>query len=206
MLPFALFVALFLAGALRAAGAGSWFFLQLGAQFLHFGADLAQLIEHGQLGRVGHFFCAQLAFLLVLGAVHGVDQNTDEQVQGGEGRNHHEQDEEDPRIRVHIHDRPDDAVRPAFQRHDLEQRIERPTQIGEVVVAIIAVAAVQGAAVELHPDDGEDVVDQQQQQRRRAHARQGAEQAGDHQPHRRDRCDQPQHPQHPQRAQHLERV
>ena len=97
-------------------------------------------------------------------------------------------------------------MRPAFQRHDLEQRVERPAQIGEVVVAIVAIAAVQGAAVELHPDDGEDVVDQQQQQRRRTHARQGAEQAGDHQSHRRDRCDQPQHPQHPQRAQHLERV
>ena len=73
-----------------------------------------------------------------------------------------EDDKEYPGIRVLDHDRTHNTHGPAFQRHDLEQRIQRFADTTEPLRKIFT--------EQLGRDNGKHVVDQQQHQRDRTQA------------------------------------
>lgn len=68
--------------------------------------------------------------------LHRGNDDSDEEVQDGERRNHNKRDEEGPSPRVNFHDGADDAHGPAFKGHDLEKGKEafanRAKPCGEV--------------------------------------------------------------------------
>jgi hypothetical protein len=65
--------------------------------------------------------------------LHGRDDDADEQVEDGEGGDDDEGHEKGPGVGVDFHHRAHDAHRPAFEGHDLEQRIQAAGQRAEPV-------------------------------------------------------------------------
>jgi len=120
------------------------------------------------------FGCAFLGHRLLVLGLHGIDHDADEQVEDREGRDHDVGHEERPGVGKLLHHRPHDAHRPAFQGHDLEQRIGRRADGAEPFRKL--------RAEQLGRHHREHVVEQPQQRDHRAHAGQRGDQSADHPP------------------------
>ncbi len=127
-----------------------------------------------------------------------VHDDTDEQVQGHEGRQQDEDQEEGNGIRMALRQRLHDAPRPVVEGHDLKERIGRGPERAELLRI--------GLAEELRRHHGKDVEDERQQEHDRAHARQRGDEPADHPLERGHGRDQAQHPQHAQRPEHRQRT
>jgi hypothetical protein len=129
--------------------------------------------------------------------LHGVDDDRDEEIQHREGGDEDVRNEEQPGVGMHLHDRLHDAVDPAFERHDGEQRERGPAEISELLGKF--------GPEQLRRHHGEHVEQQQQQQQQqcnRTHAGERRDQSAHHAPQRRHDGDESKDAQHAKRTQH----
>ena len=158
-----------------------------------FFAQGAKLRQDGLLSGVRHFVRALAHFFFVLQRVHGVHDDTNEQVERGKGAQDDISDEIDCGCwsGMDVHDGPNDPVAPTFQRHDLEECVGGAAKVAEIVVTV-CVAAVYRAPEHMHTDDGKHIVNERKQYHGREHARQGVNQTADDRAHAGDHRQQPQ--------------
>jgi len=127
-------------------------------------------------------------------ALHRTDDHTDKQVQHRECRDKDERNKKRPGVREHLHQWSHDAHRPAFKRHDLKQRVQRPTQRAKPVRKLVA--------KKLGCNHAKHVKQKQQHQRYGGQAGHCREQSADNPTHRRYDAQHAQHAKHAQGTQH----
>ena len=128
----------------------------------------------------------------MVGVLHGVDHEADQQVDHCESCHEDEGQEEGPCVGVDFHHGAHDPHGPAFERHDLEECVGGCPERAEPLR--------EGIGEEFCGDDGADVEDQAHQHEDRAHAGHRCDEAFDHAAQRRSHRDHPEHPQDAQRA------
>ena len=110
-------------------------------------------------------FITPTIFLLIVLLLHGADDDTDEEVEYDKSGNQNKGSEVDPGVWKHFHDRPRYPLRPAFQRHYLEQRVKREPQVAKALRELFR--------EQLRAHDSEDVEHHGEQEQNPANAGNG---------------------------------
>ena len=144
----------------------------------------------------GCFGCLGRGYALTL-ILNGIDNDRYKEIKYHECRYQNEWNKEHPGEWIDLHNRAHNAHRPAFQRHDLEQRIQTGAQSAKPVR--------KNLAKQLSGNNSGNIEHQAQQSDDASHARQCRKQRLNDDFHARHNGYQAQYPQHTQGAQYSQR-